>query len=208
MNINNYSLSIALRFYNDASLRLATPTQETIAEANSVLSELSKISIYELMSNFKSEGDIEYTSASIPQFSSIDDCFNGIDRLVRSGLDGVPFEKMGFFLRTSRRKKGADQKYGENHIKCAEMMGLCHINKVVWKNAYSYAYEKLEDDIKLAIRSKLCLGITIIREYFINGENETYLSYALSCLSESTRKRRMPNLRTLVTTVKSDLYES
>lgn len=205
MNIINDSLSNALRFYNDSSLKQATPTQESIAEAKSVLLELSKISVFELLHNFKSPEDIEYTSASIPQFSSIDDCFNCIDRLVRSGLDGVSFAKMGFFLRSSQRKKGADCKYGENHIKCAELMGLCRIEKGVWKNPFSYAYEQLDDNLKVLLRPKLCLGITIVREYFIRGKNESYLSDAFSCLSESTRKRRIPNVRTLINTVKSDL---
>lgn len=205
MNIINDCLSSALRFYNDTSLKQVPPTPESIAEAKSVLLELSNISVFELLSNFKTQEGIEYTSASIPQFSSIDDCFNGIDRLVRSGLDGVSFAKMGFFLRTTQRKKGADCKYGENHIKCAELMGLCRIDKGVWKNPFSYAYEQLDDNLKILLRPKLCLGITIVREYFIHGEDESYLSDAFSCLSETTRKRRIPNVRTLITTVKADL---
>lgn len=194
-----------ISFYTNSDLRTSTPTDESIVAAKDILCALSSVStkdiICELSKILKTEA---FTSSMIPQFSSLDDCFESVNKLIRSGLDGVSFARMGYFLRTNQRKKGADCKYGENHSKCAGLMGLCRIQNGVWRNSYSYAYESLDDVTKIGIRPKLCLGIGLIRGFFVNGQSEQYIQSAMSCLSESTQLRRKSNIKTLIETVKQD----
>lgn len=199
-------ISTALRFYFDKSLRVPCPEEASINDAKKVLSALSMVSTHELIQYFISEKEnIRITSGLIPQFSSLEDCFNAVDKLVRSGMDGVHYEKVGFFLRTRQRKTGADRKYGENHIKCAMLMHLCTIEYGVRKNAFSYAYEQLDNETKVKLRPKLCLGMDIIRAYFVQNQLDSYLTQTLACVSESTQKRRMSSIKSLINTVKSDL---
>lgn len=195
-----------ISFYYNSNLRSSTPTDESIIAAKDILYALSSVSTKDIICELSKKTETEVFSAStIPQFSSLDDCFESVNKLIRSGLDGVSFARMGYFLRTNHRKKGADCKYGENHSKCAGLMGLCRIQNGVWRNPYSYAYESLDDATKIIIRPKLCLGIGLIRGFFVNGQSEQYIQSAMSCLSESTQLRRKSNIKTLIETVKQDL---
>lgn len=206
MNHSDANLLMSLRYYYDAGLSKPNPSLESIFQAKEVMDALSKVSIVDLMAYFViHEEDWSFSPSDIPQFSSLDDCWNVIDKLVRSGLDGVNYKKIGFFLRAYPKKEMADQKYGENHIKCAALMGLCVVNKGGWKNAFSYAYECLSDQAKKSLIAKLCLGIRLIRGYFIQGQSDIFLENALNCLSESTKKRRLSNIKLLIEIVKSEL---
>ena len=195
-----------MRFYYDTPLRISSPDDSSVNEAVSILYALSKLSFDEILSYMKKrEENWSFASADIPQFSSFSDCFVAVDKLIRSGLDGVSFSHMGFFLRNTQRKKSADCKYGENHSKCASMMGLCKTDKGVWTNSFGVAYEKLDEGLKDNLQPKLCLGIKLIRGYFLNGESQTFLEEAMNTLSDSTRKRRLSNIRTLIETVKKEI---
>lgn len=201
-----YDISTALIFYRMNGLRSESPTIETISEAKKVLEALAAIPTEDILRELQQMPiSNKFSSYNIPQFSSLDDCFNSIDKLIRSGLDGINFARMGYLLRTNKRKKGADCKYGENHAKCAELMGLCRINNGIWRNSYSYAYESLDDYSKEKIKPKLCLGIDLIRGFFANHMSDEYIKEAFSCLSESTRIRRRPNIKKIIETVKKDL---
>lgn len=202
----NISYPVNLSFYYNIELRTDIPNDESIIKAKEILYTLSRVSTKEVVDELSKLTQTEvFTSSTIPQFSSLDDCFDSVDKLVRSGLDGVSFARMGYFLRTNSRKKGADCKYGENHSKCAGLMGLCRIQNGVWRNSYSFAYEALDEATKIKIRPKLCLGIGLIRGYFINEQSESFIQSAISCLSESTQIRRKSNIKTLIETVKQDL---
>ena len=195
-----------MRFYYDTQLRTSSPDDSLVNEAVSILYALSKLSLDDILSYMRNcEENWSFVSADIPQFSSFADCFAVVDKLIRSGLDGVSFSQMGFFLRNTQRKKGADCKYGENHSKCASMMGLCITDKGVWINSFGVAYEKLDEGLKASLQPKLCLGIKLIRGYFLDGESQTFLEEAMNTLSDSTRKRRLPNIRTLIETVKREI---
>lgn len=192
-----------MRFYQDNHLRKANPSTEDVDVAQLILYALHKISINDILSELAlNHEDWDFKAGEIPQYSSLKDCFRGVDCLVNSGLQNVPYVQMGFFLRTQPRKRGADTKYGENHAKIAAMMGLCCLDKAIQPNAFSYAYESLDVNVKTAIQPKLCLGIKLIRGFFLNGESLQFITDSIACLSESTRKRRLPNILYLIKTVK------
>lgn len=196
----------AVSFYTNKELKNGVPSETSISEANAILESLCKISTSEILMRLEMiSEDWEFSCSDIPQFSSLEDCYLSVDRLIRSGLDGITYARMGFLLRTGNRKKGADCKYGENHSKCAGLMGLCRIDKGIWRNSYSYAYESLPDKLKSSLQPKLCLGIKLIRGYFKNEESEEFLKEALHCLSASTHRRRISNIRTIIQFVKKDL---
>lgn len=201
-NIDN-----ALRFYFDDMLRNGMPSQNSIEQAKAVFKSLFELSIDTIFIELTREKeDGPFVSGDIPQYSSLSDCFLIVDKLIRSGLNGISYTQAGFLLRTNQRRKGADCKYGENHAKCASLMGLCRVeNSKIWKNSFTYAYEGLDESIKKSLRPKLCLGIKIIRGYFQHSESDVFIQEAMSCLSESTKKRRRPNIMRLINAVKESL---
>ena len=150
----------------------------------------------------------ELRKCDVPQFSSIEDCFRQVPNLiVNSGLDGISFERMGYLLRSERRKPGADKKYGENHMKTAALMGLCTINKVgatyqAYETSLTKSFNDLTDETKLKVEPKLCLRIPFIQNYFFMGGNDNVLNDLLSILSESTQIRRRSNCNTQIEKVK------
>lgn len=148
------------------------------------------------------------SKADICQFSDFEDCYSKcVSVLVMSNLKNVSWEKMGFLLRSKPRKKGADTKYGENHGKTACQLGLLIMNLKHEFNVSELGYEfnKLSDDYKEQLKSKLCLYIPIIHNYFCSNKSEDLLKSYFSILSESTQKRRYSNVRKLINIVNEDL---
>lgn len=202
----NFKIDQALRFYFDGALRNGIPQSKEILEAKYVLDSLIECPLNVLIKYFSNNTETFLPSPSqIPQFSSLDDCFEAIVKFVRSGLTETDFKKIGFFLRKKPRKDGAETKYGENHIKCAELMGLCSINKKVVLNAFSYAFEYCDENKRKILKPKLCLGIPIIRNYYTHNQDTDNLYKNLSCLSESTIKRRKTNLYSIINLINNEL---
>lgn len=140
----------------------------------------------------------------VPQFSSIEDCFRRVPNLIiNSGLDGISFERMGYLLRSEKRKPGADKKYGENHMKTAALMGLCAITKVgatyqAYETSLTSLFNALPNEDKSKVEPKFSLRIPFIQNYFFRGGNNHVLDDLLSILSESTQIRRSSNCKTLI----------
>lgn len=202
----NNQLERALSFYYSENLRFHSVTSLNIEEAQAILSALFEIPINVIIKKIN-ENNIhdKFYPHDIPQFSSLDDCFTSIIKLVHSGLDGVSFQKIGYFLRTIQRKRGADFKYGENHSKCAALMGLCHIDKGVWTNPFSFAFERLDITAQSLLRPKLCLRIPLIQAFYKHNKSQEFLELSLTCLSDSTMIRRKPNVIKLINVVEESL---
>ncbi len=203
----NTSQSNAFRFYFDDMLRNGVPSDESIKQAKSVFNSLLEVNIEAIVTELaRLNESIVISSSDIPQYSSLPDCFHFVDKFIRSGLDGISYPQAGFLLRTNQRKKGADCKYGENHAKCAGLMGLCRIEKgKIWRNSFSYAYEEQDYSMKESLMPKLCLGIKMVRGYFQHLGSDGFIQETMSCLSESTKKRRKPNIMRLIYTVKESI---
>lgn len=163
----------------------------------------SIISILELESQ-----DFEIQKADICQYSSFDDCYYRVINLaIRSGIEGISWDRMGFLLRTKPRSKVADTKYGENHGKTAVQLGLCQMDKShhFWPTDFGMCFDKMPKEDKDALRSKLCLYIPIIQNYFVSGMDDHLLNSYFDLLTESTQKRRRPNVAKIINIVKKSL---
>ncbi len=138
--------------------------------------------------------------SDIPQFSDFNACVNSVPRiLLYSGVDGISYQQMGYMLRQNRRSVVADKKYGENHMKTAALMGLCCINnRKAYSNSITEVVYSLTTVKKNDILSKLCLYIPFMQNYYWQGEGEIILNELMSILSETTRKRRISNCRTII----------
>ncbi len=153
----------------------------------------------------------ECTSRLIPQFSSIRSAIeHEVDYLLYS--DGISFEKIGSVLpgQVSNNPR-AHTKYGENHSKLLEALGLVDISYTrVSLNNLGRLYSKMDMAQRWAALPRLAFKIHIIRNILIKALSEEVsitdeLSYYLS---ESTVKRRTPNIIRLIDVIKESSDDS
>lgn len=152
----------------------------------------------------------QITKSDIPQFSNFDNCYLGVTTSIsESDLNHVDFNKIGYLLRIGPRKEGADKKYGENHSKMASLLGLVSINRVrgIRLTDFGKHHLTLDKTHLNNLKAKLCLRIPLIKNYFCENENESILSQCRNILSESTYKRRISNIRTIISIIKNQLNE-
>lgn len=187
----------------DRVLKLCSQDSNIIASI--ILEILDKYTCTEIINIITNNYQAFQIKASdIPQFSDLDDCIFKVPYiLLNSGLDCISYEKMGYYLRNKPRSIVADRKYGENHIKTTEQLGLCsiRINHMACSTAFTKAFYHLEKEKQKRLVPKLCLYIPIIQNYFIQGCSTELIEKSLSILSESTITRRRPNINTLIETV-------
>lgn len=146
--------------------------------------------------------------ADICQYSNLDDCYyRVIDLAIRSRIEGITWEKMGFLLRTKPRSKVADAKYGENQGKTAVQMGLCSMDKQhrFWPTTLGMVFNQLNKEDKANLLPKFCLYIPIFQNYCMCGMNDEVINAYFSILSESTQKRRRPNINRIIDIIKNSL---
>ena len=136
----------------------------------------------------------------IPQFSDLRRAFFNVPYiLMNCGINGVGYAQMGYILRERQRSEVADKKYGENHIKTAEQLGLCYV-----EGYKSYLTDlgkisvSLSEKEKELLLPKLCLYIPFIQNYFLSCQDDIFLNKQFSILSPSTIGRRRPNVNTLI----------
>lgn len=115
------------------------------------------------------------TKANIPQFSNFDNCYSGVTTgILESGLDYVNYSKISYLLRVSPRKEDADKKYGENHAKIAAMFGFVDMEhgKGIRLTDFGRVHLSLNNVERDNLKSKLCLRIPLIKNYFCEDESE------------------------------------
>lgn len=170
---------------------------------------LKEVPLQNILDVIKEEGTkFEIRKADICQFSDFNDCYTkSLSVIINSGLKDVSWIKLGFLLRDKPRKSGADQKYGENHGKTAVQLGMLQMNERHEFNPTSFgiAFNALSKEDKESLKPKLCLYIPIIHNYFAQGCDPKLLDEYLTLLSESTQKRRKPNIKKLIEIVNSSL---
>lgn len=170
---------------------------------------LKEVPLQKIIEIIKEDGTLfEIEKADICQFSDFNDCYTkALVVIINSGLKDVSWTKLGFLLRNKPRKSGADQKYGENHGKTAAQLGLLQMNERHEFNPTSFgiAFNALSKEDKESLKPKFCLYIPIIHNYFTQNCDPDLLDEYLALLSESTQKRRKPNIKKLIEIVKSSL---
>ena len=146
----------------------------------------------------------EIKSGEIPQFSNFAECvYTTPLRLESLDHGDVSYLEMGKLLGSNPRKEGADLKYGENHAKTAALFGFTSvINGKINLTSFGRLFLKLNKYQQEALIPALSLKIPIIYNFFCTGESEETLLKDISILSETTQKRRLSNIRTLISAVK------
>ena len=140
---------------------------------------------------------------NIPQYSNIDDVAKAADRLYE--LDEfLTYKDLGIYLYPDDRKSdGANQKYGENHGKLAALMDIASVESQDGKAGcdkapFTRLFHSLNEDAKREMMAKLAFRIPVIRNVLFDAQERTVaVSDYLQMLSESTIKRRLPNIMTL-----------
>lgn len=195
----------------DACNDLHNPSEPMMRLCNDLFSVLLNTECLELISTIQ-EYDFRFsiTTSDIPQFSSLADCLFKVPAIVRDcGIEDLTYTQMGYMLRTKPRKEGADMKYGENHAKTSAQMGLCTINKCrIYPSSLGIAFSKLCKERQEQLIPKLILFVPYIFNQYASKATFHDIIDSLSILKESTQKRRLSNIWTLINEINKTLpYE-
>lgn len=148
--------------------------------------------------------DYMITSKDVYQFSNFEDATRGVcSVLLKRDNKGLRYKEIGEELQSDGKERTdfAKAKYGENHFKMAEDLGLgfrmgrydCYLS------AIGYLFVEMDEEYqrhlitRLILRSKL-----IIRLYREAKKGEVQLETLLYDLAESTYTRRKSNIRTVI----------
>lgn len=173
-------------------------SNDSITEVLNELQELSfEYILKEIQINKTSLRSIE--SSNIPQFSDFDDVFKVLRILSDSPEQNISYNILGYYLCPKGAKMGAKNKYGENHYKLAVQLGLATNNKPYKLSIIGNKINKMSDDERMPIVSRLILRIPIIQNLLNKAiRNKVYVLDVLEeYLSKSTALRRRSNVKTL-----------
>ena len=190
-----------------------TPEEPSGAMMNlcrDIINCLRSTSVHELIEIIKVGHEaFEIGAANIPQYSDLDMCVYRTPYLVLvSRQIDISYAQMGYMLLTSPKKEGAYFKYGENQAKTAAQIGLCHVTRGKINASYlGIAFCELKKEEQKTILPKLLLYVPIVQNFFVAGQNYELINHYFSSLAESTQKRRIGNVRTLIQIVEKQLED-
>jgi len=166
---------------------------------------LLSLSLNDLKEKIKDCEKCYISAKNIPQFSNYENgTINILQRLRMAGDFGPTFVELGEQFSEPGKKEAAYKKYGENHAKIAELLGLVKIiresNSRVYLTQLGKVVESYTIDEQERIIERLILRIPIIK-YLIKEQKSCSeeVTEALSLfLAESTAKRRKSNVERLL----------
>ena len=169
---------------------------------NLLVDLISNTSVSELFEIIRlSENKRVITTNNIPQFSNYNEIDNVISIIIDSGIIGMSYKTLGYYLAGRNKSEAARAKYGENHYKLVMQLGFATENKKHLINSFGIAYKNLSSNVnKDEILAKLALRIPIIQELLIQTDNGIVnASKVLQLyLSNATAIRRRSNIKTLL----------
>ena len=146
---------------------------------------------------------VKIESGDIFQFSDLDDGTTVFcEKMSRTDNPGMKFIDIGRLLLDDGkdRKDGALVKYGENHAKTAEMLGLSfELCKTYYLSGIGYIYVELSKEqqdrflTRLVLRNKL-----ITRLYQATKNGNVNMREFMYMLSDSTYVRRKSNVKKII----------
>ena len=156
---------------------------------------------------------VKIESGDIFQFSDLDDGTTVFcEKMSRTDNPGMKFIDIGRLLLDDGkdRKDGALVKYGENHAKTAEMLGLSfELCKTYYLSGIGYIYVELSKEqqdrflTRLVLRNKL-----ITRLYQATKNGNVNMREFMYMLSDSTYVRRKSNVKKIINILKlSEEYD-
>jgi len=179
------------------------PCEELEDYAINLIIETEPLAIMEIVAQ-QDYRVMDVGSRDIPQFSDVQDACRTVEIMAASEQYDVTFPELGMYLDpTGSRSPAAQQKYGENHFKLAQQLGLLSISKCGYKfaNILGRGFIKIESQKeKDAVIGKLAMRIPFI-QYVILKSKDTNGVRVIDELNErlanSTALRRRSNIETL-----------
>lgn len=197
MDVNDFFLKVREDSINRRFI--ASGATRDTAEVTAYIEELIALPFDAFLGYIKETTELPFVlSSDVPQFSSIDAAIDKICSLL-SQLPpvGFSFEEIGKILQPGRTDDVlANKKYGENHVKTAESLGLAFSeNRKYFLSAVGYVFPSLTKYQKDQLISRLALRNSLVYNVLykvLNGHDVT-ITDEISFLSESTVKRRKNN---------------
>lgn len=192
-------------------------TKDNLETDNAVdyLNELIDTPVEQFMEYiFKKFGREPIVAADVFQFSSLEDATLTVcSKIKNANNPGLTFLEIGKLLLDDNvdRKAGAYTKYGENHIKAAELLGLAYKgeDKLYYLSFVGMALntfpEKKRNQLitRLILKNKLVIQLLL---FSLNGKFD--LEAFLYDLSETTYQRRRSNIKAVIAMLNaSDEYD-
>ena len=143
-------------------------------------------------------------AADVFQFSNFQDATIKVcNRITGVNNPGLKFKEVASLLLDDsiRRNDLALNKYGENHIKTAELLGLAFKsdNRLYYLSAIGCVFSKLTQDMQDKLLVRLIIRNKLISQMFVLAiKAEFDLEAFLYDLSNSTYVRRRSNIRTVI----------
>lgn len=143
-------------------------------------------------------------AADVFQFSDIQDATTNICQMVCSdGNTGLCFQDIGRMLLddSTARSQTAFNKYGENHIKTAEALGLAFRTgkRQFYLSSTGLRFCKLPSDLRGKLLTRLILRNKLIAQLVLAATNGSFdLEAFLYDLSKSTYLRRRTNIKYVI----------
>ena len=178
---------------------LASGNSRDTSDVIGYINDLIAIPYASYLNHIKDTVELPFVlSSDVPQFSSIDAAIDKICSLL-SQLPpvGFSFEEIGKILQPGRTDDVlANKKYGENHVKTAESLGLAFSeNRKYYLSAIGYVFPSLTKYQKDQLISRLALRNSLVYNvlYKVLNDQDVTITDEISFLSESTVKRRKNN---------------
>lgn len=152
------------------------------------------------------------TTTNVPQFSKLESAFE-VPEVLRALQEAQSFEALGIYLDYDLDKKVlANKKYGENHAKLATLLDLAEISSShtmqVSETCFGALFCNLGDDEKRKVAARLVFRIPVVQRVLVDAAiGEVDIADYLKPFSESTKKRRLPNVRALFALIASQAEE-
>ena len=138
---------------------------------------------------------------NIPQFSNEKDIYSVLRVLIDSGINDLSYEKIGSYLCPNNAKSTAKRKYGENHYKFAQQLGLAVKERPFSATEIGVAYYLMENDNeRQALMNRLVLSIPIVQHSIVKASESHFsmVDFLAEFLSPSTVIRRRSNMRKIM----------
>lgn len=161
--------------------------------------------IKDIFQSLDSNMDIIIESSDVIQYSTLEKCtIPLIEHLEYSKNKGFSFKEVGSFLQGKIPKKTALIKYGENHSKLAEKLGLVEVNRSkrpfrVFVSKLGSELLNINDGRTDQIIANLALKVKIIQFIlYKSSKGKVIIEDELSFLEKSTFSRRISSIKGLL----------
>ena len=145
------------------------------------------------------------STRDIPQFSAIRDADKAMKILLNVGNPEITYKEIGYFLDGVNKTDGANQKYGEGHLKLAQALGFVSFDgRKQFVNAFGKAYllsSGSNPSKSEAVKAKMVLRVPFIQHMIALSSEKPgvrVIDELHELCSDATARRRRSNIETLI----------